>query len=333
MAKKILTIGIPAYNMEKYIKRCLDSVVSGSQIEKLDIIVVNDGSKDSTLEIARKYEEKYPESVRVIDKPNGGWGTAINCTIKEARGLYYKSLDSDDWFDTAYLDKYISLLESLDADMVLTSFNEVNEDGERTGGIEWTEYVNSILPFEDYLQRINTGFRSTIHAVTYRTRLLQDNNITVSERFYGDLDYINSPLVYVESVYLSPLNIYQYFIGRTGQSISVAGYRAHIDDYLDVARKAALFNLNIPTKIGNRVKKYLNEETIVRALWAYKLLMSPAYLGNEAGSAQKLKNFDRFLKENNQNLYKELGKIKIKGCVPYIWLWRTTGLNIFKIAH
>ena len=83
---KILTIGIPVYNMEKYLDRCLSSVTGIRDLDKVEIIVVNDGSKDRSLEIARAYEQRFPESVRVIDKPNGGWGSGINLSIKEEIG-------------------------------------------------------------------------------------------------------------------------------------------------------------------------------------------------------------------------------------------------------
>ena len=96
---KVLTIVIPAYNVEQYIDRCLESVTTHvDSLDDLEIIVVNDGSKDNTLELAQRYAVKYPQSVRVIDKPNGGWGSGINRGIEEATGKYLKTLDSDDWF-------------------------------------------------------------------------------------------------------------------------------------------------------------------------------------------------------------------------------------------
>ena len=185
---KVLTIGIPVYNMERYLDRCLQSVTSIKNSDACEIIVVNDGSKDRSLEIARTYEKANPGLLRVIDKKNGGWGSAINESIRVATGKYYKSLDSDDWFDTQNLDDYIQQLVSVDADMVLTPFNEVDEHGnlleERRFGYE---FANRYLEIGNYMTQ-NKGLYNPIHAVTYRTSILQDNHIHIWEKFYGDLD-------------------------------------------------------------------------------------------------------------------------------------------------
>lgn len=120
---KLLTIAVPAYNMELYLKRCLDSILLPKLQNSLEVILINDGSKDNTLSIARHYEKQYPEMLQVIDKTNGGWGSAINCAIQEAIGKYFKILDADDWFDSKALVDFVSLLENIDVDLVATSFS------------------------------------------------------------------------------------------------------------------------------------------------------------------------------------------------------------------
>ena len=111
MQCKLLTIAVPAYNMEKYLSRCLNSILLDGQQDYLEVILINDGSKDNTLAIAREYEKKYPDILTVVDKPNGGWGTAINKAIGLASGRYFKILDSDDWFDSKALVEFIELLK------------------------------------------------------------------------------------------------------------------------------------------------------------------------------------------------------------------------------
>ena len=98
--EKILTISIAAYNAEKDIARCLDSLIATGIIEKLDVVIVNDGSVDQTAEIANSYVKKYVNSIRLINKQNGGHGSTINASIKVAKGKYYKILDSDDWVES-----------------------------------------------------------------------------------------------------------------------------------------------------------------------------------------------------------------------------------------
>ena len=121
---KILTIVVPTYNVEKYLSRCLDSLLYDEKTnKKLEIIVVNDGSKDNSLKIANEYKEKYPDSVLVIDKENGGHGSTINAGLKIATGKYFRVIDSDDWVNIDEFPSYINDLEKLNSDIVLTNFS------------------------------------------------------------------------------------------------------------------------------------------------------------------------------------------------------------------
>ncbi len=327
---KILTIGIPVYNMEKYLERCLDSVTGIPNLEDVEIIVVNDGSKDRSLEIAKTYEHRFPTSVKVIDKPNGGWGSGINRSIKEATGTYFKSLDSDDWFDTNQLSKFVDVLKNITADLVLSALNEVNEHGDIINTRAYdTEFTDKVFGFGQFLKE--TTLCGPIHAITYRTNLLRDNNFLVWEKFYGDLDYISTPLEHVRTIYQTNLNIYQYFIGREGQSISIEGYRKHLDDYLAVARKAIKLDSARADITSQELRAILWQTVKERALWPYKLLLQQNYLGKEPYAQAKLKEFDSFIKTNHPRLYKAIATERLKGFIPYILLWRHLGFNIYRL--
>lgn len=330
--KKILTIGIPVYNMEKYLHRCLTSVTGIKHRDLCEIIVVNDGSKDRSLEIAREFEACNPDLLRVIDKPNGGWGSGINRSIEEAQGEYYKSLDSDDWFCTESLDRFIEELQTIDADMVLSPYNEVDENDNKIERDFSPELYGQTYDLNDYVRMLGT-FRKTIHAVTYRTKMLKEHRFHVWEKFYGDIDYINTPLSYVKTIYFSPYRIYQYLVGREGQSISVKGYRAHIADYLSVARK--LISSTGDKQPQSPIEKYLFEDNLNIAAFAYRLLMQPSLCGNEKDSGIRLKEFDGFLKTAVPLLYKKVTSKTRKFGVSPISVWRLCGLNIYKIlsAH
>ena len=97
--EKILTITVPSYNVEKFLENTLDSFVDERVLDAIEVLVVDDGSKDRTAEIGKGYEAKYPGTFRVISKENGGHGSTINRGIKEARGKYFKVVDGDDWVD------------------------------------------------------------------------------------------------------------------------------------------------------------------------------------------------------------------------------------------
>ncbi len=122
--EKILTIVIPTYNMQDYLRRCLDSlIVPEEQMKHLEVLVVNDGSKDNSSAIAHEYQNKYPDTFRVIDKDNGHYGSCVNAALKIATGKYFRLVDADDWVNTSGLIKLIDLLSVHDEDAVFTKFS------------------------------------------------------------------------------------------------------------------------------------------------------------------------------------------------------------------
>ena len=140
---KVLTISIAAYNVEKFINQTLDSLIDERIMDDLEIIVVNDGSSDNTLAIAKEYERKYPDSFIIIDKENGGYGSTINSSLKIASGKYYKLLDGDDWYDTDNVVSLINALKTCNADLVVTPYIEfVDDNGEK-------KQVDSLCEYRD----------------------------------------------------------------------------------------------------------------------------------------------------------------------------------------
>ena len=129
---KILTIVIPTYNMEKYLDKCLTSLIVGDfeLMRRLEVLVVIDGAKDRSSEIAHSYENKYPDTFRVIDKENGNYGSCINRGLKEATGKYIKVLDADDSYNSSAFQRYLNALKTLDVDLVINNYTIVNECGQ-----------------------------------------------------------------------------------------------------------------------------------------------------------------------------------------------------------
>ena len=238
---KLLTIAVPAYNMELYLKRCLDSILLPKLQNSLEVILINDGSKDNTLSIARHYEKQYPEMLQVIDKTNGGWGSAINCAIQEAIGKYFKILDADDWFDSKALVDFVSLLENIDVDLVATSFSYEYDSQESKNDIYDIQLCDRPMLFREYLRIRNCDAHLPMATVTFRTQILKANQIHVCDRYYADIDYILTPLLFIKTIYCSQINLYKYYIGREGQSTSIAGYNSHIDDFSTLCKKIISF--------------------------------------------------------------------------------------------
>ena len=128
---KILTIVIPTYNMEKYLDKCLSSLIMPRNMDDLEVLIVNDGSKDSSLQIARRYEALYPQTFIVIDKDNGNYGSCINCGLKNASGKYFKVLDADDSYNTENLCNYLDFLRYLDIDLIMSDFLIIDQSNDK----------------------------------------------------------------------------------------------------------------------------------------------------------------------------------------------------------
>lgn len=221
---KILSIIIPTYNMEALLPRCLDSLVAAQGAEEyLEAIVVNDGSKDHSLEVAQQYANKYPNIVRVIDKPNGNYGSTINAALPVAKGTYVKILDSDDFFDTEVLSQYISVLNGIDADMIITHFTQIGATTREvvkynTMGREPYEY-GKVYDLDDVIQGGYIRY-FLMHAITYRTELLQKIGYRQTEGIsYTDTEWSCYPTFYAQTICFCNLNLYQYNLDREGQTM------------------------------------------------------------------------------------------------------------------
>lgn len=241
---KLLTIIVPAYNMQRYINRCLDAITHEVTRKYLEILIINDGSNDNTRDIANFYADKYPSNVKLVNKENGGHGSCINKGIELATGKYIKLVDSDDFLDAEALLKHVLYLKNCDDDMVLTDYNRFYDDRR----IEHVSYQDRLDPGITYTpSQFYTALRKDryftsyahMHSITYKTDLLKKQNIKITENSpYVDQEYITLPLAEVESISYQPIYLYHYFIGRPGQSVDPK-----------VARKKAYMNFNIMQNI------------------------------------------------------------------------------------
>lgn len=227
--EKILTISIAAYNVADYIRGTLDSLICQDCMDDLEILVVDDGGRDETLQIVKEYEEKYPHSIFGIHKENGGYGSVINTSIRRATGKYFKQLDGDDWFETENLCDFVNLLRSIDADYVVTPMRMVNE---ADGSEVVRDYFENLSQGQYAFDEMDFQQISPMHCSTFRTKLLQQHNITITEHcFYTDVELVNRPVPYLETLYIWHKPIYVYRVGREGQSVSKTGIRKHYREH------------------------------------------------------------------------------------------------------
>lgn len=206
--------------MERYLRYCLDSLLIKENFETLEVLVVNDGSKDSSSAIAHEYADRYPTVFRVIDKENGNYGSCINRGLKEASGKYIKVLDADDSFDTAHFEEFVSYLLGVAADLVLSDFAIVNEAREITKYHRY-EFEEGEEFLMDNVCTTPSFTDMEMHAVTYRRQLLIDLGYQQTEGIsYTDQQWIFIPMLRVQRVYAFNKHVYKYLIGREGQTVS-----------------------------------------------------------------------------------------------------------------
>lgn len=236
---KLLSVTVPCYNSAAYMRRCIESILPGG--EDVEILVVNDGSTDETHDIGMEYAEKYPDIVRVIDKENGGHGSAVNRGIEEAKGLYFKVVDSDDWLKG---EAYTEILETLRRfsgsrivpDMLVSNF-VYEKEGEKRGKVMRYRHAlpkNELFTWKD-VRHFMKGQYILMHSVIFRTKLLRECGLKLPEKtFYVDNIYVFEPLLQVEYMYYLDVNFYRYYIGREDQSVNESVMISRIDQQIRV---------------------------------------------------------------------------------------------------
>ena len=256
--EKILSIIIPTYNMAALLPRCLDSLTASGVLDDLDILVVNDGSTDSSRAVAYSYAERYPQSIKVVDKKNGNYGSTINAALPLAVGEYVKVLDADDWFDSQALAKYVAELKSLEqeVDVSVTHFLMIHEGG-RTETVKYQNYGREPYTYGKVYNLdkvLGDGFIRyfLMHSLTYRTQLLRDHGYRQTEGIsYTDIQWSSYPFFWAGSIVFHDLVVYRYNMDREGQTMDPAVIRKSLPqlermtmDLMDFYRKADMSDLS-----------------------------------------------------------------------------------------
>ena len=314
---KILSIGIPCYNSKEYMHNAIESLLVCK--EDVEIIIVNDGSKDQTDEIGKKYQEQYPDTVKYVYQENGGHGEAVNTGLKNATGVYYKVLDSDDWFDKDEFKKVIKKLKELhknnaDVDMFIVNYVYEKPSENKVKPINYTNAfpenktfmwneVKYFLPQQNLL----------MHSMIYRTQLLRDCKLVLPKHtFYVDNLFAYQPLPYVKKMYYMNVNLYRYFIGRGDQSVNEKIMISRIDQQLRVNKLMVDYydaDKIKEDKLDKYMVKYVTMITAVSTVLAIRS-------GLEENLQKKNELFE-YIKTNNPVLYKKMKKTLIGSCIEW----------------
>ena len=258
---KLLSIAIPSYNSQDYLEHCIESLLVGG--EDVEILVVDDGSKDATAEIADRYAEKYPTIVKAIHQENGGHGEAVNTGIRNASGLFFKVVDSDDWVDE---DAYKKILETLRQqsggktvlDMLISNFVYEKEGAKHKKVMHYRGILPENQIFDwDQARHFIKGRYILMHSVIYRTQLLRECGLELPKHtFYVDNIFVYVPLPYVKNMYYLDVDFYRYFIGREDQSVNEAVMIRRIDQQIKV-NKIMIETVDIWKISNKKLRKYM----------------------------------------------------------------------------
>ena len=235
---KLLTVAIPCYNSSEYMDKSIRSAISGG--DRVEVVVVDDGSSDNTLEIANKYQKKFPDIVKVVHQENGGHGEAVNTGIKNATGLYFKVLDSDDCLGKNALQKVLDLLEDMvskDAglDMLISNFMYDKQGAKHKKIMKYKSAMPVGRMFGWDELHFGTSQYLLMHSVIYRTKVLRECKMQLPKHtFYVDNIYVFQPLPYVKNIYYLDVCLYKYFIGRDDQSVNEKVMIKRIDQQIRV---------------------------------------------------------------------------------------------------
>ena len=236
---KLLSIAIPCYNSQDYMENCIKSLLPGG--EDVEILIIDDGSKDMTPEIADAYEKKYPGIVRAIHQENGGHGAAVNAGLKCANGLYFKVVDSDDWVDLESYQVILAKLRELAGgremlDMMISNFVYEKEGAKHKRVMRYASVLPQGRVFEwEEVKRFRKGQYILMHSVIYRTQLLKDCGLELPRHtFYVDNLFVYVPLPYVKNMYYLNVDFYRYYIGREDQSVNEKVMIQRIDQQIRV---------------------------------------------------------------------------------------------------
>ena len=244
---KTLTFVIPAYNMESYLDRCVNSLLSASDISDLEVLIVDDGSKDGTLEYARKLERTNPGAVRAIHQENKGHGGAVNTGIAAATGMYVKVVDADDWVDPQAIDTVLATLRAQHdtdepIDMLVTNYvyDKVAKRHKTVVNFRRVMEAGRVLGWDD-LGKFGLAQYIIMHALTFRTQVVRDSGLKLPEHtFYVDFYYSYQPFPWVKRIQYLDVPFYHYFIGHSAGDPMVAADGLDVPDLVHIRNNHAV---------------------------------------------------------------------------------------------
>ncbi len=302
--EKVLSVIVPMYNTELYIERCLDSLLYNKDvISDIEIIVVNDGGTDSSIDIVKGYRKKYPKSIVIIDKDNGGHGSAVNAGMEKATGKYIRVVDSDDWVDIDNFAEYVKRLKNEKADVVVTNVRRQQLYDESELDFEFKEKSKRPIPIRQIKNKVmeeDFFFEFSMHSMTVKTERLRKvwGNGLLEKTFYVDQQFVAKVFMCAENYVEYSMNIYMYFIGRPEQSMG-EGFFKHINDHERVLRW--LLKTTEDNSFPDYYKKIVFRQIVLMFGTHYKAYKEQPKLSRK--DKKDLVEFDGYLRQKYLDYY------------------------------
>lgn len=304
---KLLSVAIPCYNSAAYMRHCIETLLPGG--DEVEILIVDDGSaKDNTAEIADEYARKYPGICKAIHQENGGHGEAVNTGLRNATGLYFKVVDSDDWVNG---DAYSKVLETLrrfsreddTLDMLVSNFVYEKQGAKHKKVMNYRTALprDKVIGWKD-VKVFMKGQYILMHSVIYRTELLRESGLELPKHtFYVDNIFVYQPLPHVKKMYYLDVNFYRYFIGREDQSVHEDVMIRRIDQQIRV-NKLMIDAIAGKKNIGKNIRRYmLRYLEIITTVSSIMLIRS----GTEE-NLEKKNELWKYLKSADIHIYRKL---------------------------
>lgn len=310
---KILTVSIAAYNVEKYLDETLKSLTDNRYVNDLEVLVVDDGSTDKTGEIAIRYQNVFPNSVKYIKKENGGHGSTINKGVELAIGKYFRVIDGDDYVDTDEFANYIEKLKACDSDVVLTNLYAVNDKGKKR--LDPAMVRNGKDVFDDIIQNreLEMGYYENtrlygLSTLTIKTKLLQSSRMKITEKcFYVDAEFIIWCIYLAQTFQYWPMRIYMYRKDENGDnSVSKKNMVRNVSMQEKVARNMLNLFDEFGKKCASEKKMALILERIIISVGA--TMRSYMLFDDKEDGQNHIIEFDNDIKINHPVAYKRMGK-------------------------
>ena len=311
MSEKLITFAVPSYNSEAYMRKCIDSILTGG--EDVEIIIVNDGSKDGTGAIADEYAQRYPTICRAVHQENGGHGEGVNQGMRLAKGLYYKVVDSDDWVDESALGELLATVrrhkeEGTLPDLYITNFiyDRVCDNESFTRRYVRNMPVGRFFGW-DSVRRFRGSSVLLMHALMYRTSVLRECGLELPKHtFYVDNIFAYVPLPHVRTMFYLDIDLYHYYIGRADQSVNISSFSKRTDQQNRVMLiMANAYDVRSLKKTSRRLYKYMLH--VLACLMIITITFTVAV--PDKAKYDALKNLWAQIREKDKWLY---GKLKYR---------------------